>query len=341
MEQQRRLQQDINSYTERNRETQRRVDAEKRETQKQQIKMDSNADLMELGDSALSLLTPGSTVKRPSLLVIETSTAETMLDSPVAKDVFRAPGISPIMSSTPPGELLLSPQYTSSVKAKKIFTVSKVDIQSLLSPPGPVPTSIPVLSPSSLLCTSSALSQGDTIPTKITPSTLQTILANPMLCTPLESVQTQLESSSNPQTEAEGTITDFIRELVINVADNASGVCDQCQQNNSGEETSRTLIKKDTSNKNTNTVTRGTIVSVPKPVKDLTVNRDSGFGSCENEQWTQIESSEIPSSVINGHANFSKTLENPNFQSSLTMNGLTEELASVLESIEHKTESGK
>jgi hypothetical protein len=339
MEQQRRLQHDINSYTDRNKETQRRVNAKKRETRKLPDKMDSSTDLMELDDGALSLLTPGSTVRRPSLLLIENSEAEAMLDSPVAKDVFRAPAISPIMTSTPPGELILSPQYSSSVKAKKIFTVSKVDIQSLLSPPGPAPTSISVLSPASLLCTNSSLSQGEPIPSQITPSTLQTILANPILCSPLESVPTPMEtSSSNPNLEDD--ITDFIRNLVINVADNAWSACDQCQQNNSGEETSGTTVHTNTTNTDTNPINRSTNASVPKPVRDLKLDRDSGFGSCENEQWTQIESSEIPSSVMNGHANFSETLENPNFQSSLTMNGLTEELASVLESIEHKTEAG-
>lgn len=353
MEQQKRLQQDINSFTERNRDMQRKREAELRESKKQKKTPNEDLEIVGTGENApISLLPPDSTVRRPSLLVIETA-AESMLDSPVASEVFRAPVVAPILTSTPPGELLLSPQYTTAVKAKKIFTVSKVDIQSLLSPTGPMVSTIPVLSPSSLLTTSTALSQGDTIPTQITPATLQTILANPILCAPLGSVPAPPESSiSDLQIKPETTITEFVKDILIDIAENATAVCDQCQHSNGEEETSKTEdfsntdtskgetktsctdapLDTDTSNtcNNENIGTENSILSTPNLLKE------SGHNNSENEQWTQIESSEIPSSVMNGHAVLSKTTENPNFQSSLTMNGLTEELASVLESIENK-----
>lgn len=357
MEQQKRLQQDINSFTERNRDMQRKREAELRESMKQKMTPDEDLEIVGTGENApISLLTPASTVRRPSLLVIETA-AESMLDSPVASEVFRAPVVAPILTSTPPGELLLSPQYTTAVKAKKIFTVSKVDIQSLLSPTGPIVETIPVLSPSSLLTSSTALSQGDTIPSQITPAALQTILANPILCAPLGSVPAPPESlSSDLQTKPETTITEFVKDIVIDIADNATAMCDQCQHSNGEEETSNTEVfsntdtskgetetsctdaplNKDTSNTcyNENS-TEDSFPSTPNPLKE------SGLNNSENEQWTQIESSEIPSSIMNGHAVLSKTTENPNFQSSLTMNGLTEELASVLESIENKADPGE
>lgn len=134
-------------------------------------------------------------------------------------------------------------------------------------------------------------------------------------------------------------------------------VIDQCQHSNGEEETSKTEdfsntdtskgetktsctdapLNTDTSNacNNENIGTENSILSTPNLLKE------SGHNNSENEQWTQIESSEIPSSVMNGHAVLSKTTENPNFQSSLTMNGLTEELASVLESIENKGNPGE
>lgn len=355
MEQQKRLQQDINSFTERNRDLQRKKEAEMRESMKQKKTPEEDLEIVGTGEnSPISLLTPASTVRRPSLLVIETA-AESMLDSPVASEVFRAPVVAPILTSTPPGELLLSPQYTTAVKAKKIFTVSKVEIKSLLSPTGPMVSSIPVLSPSSLLTTSTALSQGDTIPTQITPATLQTILANPILCAPLSSVPAPPESSSSDlQTKPEATATEFVKDIVVDLADNATAMCDQCQHSNCEEETSSTEavsdtdtskgeketsctgapFNTDTSNtcNNENIRTEDPVPSTPNPSKE------SGLSNSENEQWTQIESSEIPSSIMNGHAVLSKTTENPNFQSSLTMNGLTEELASVLESIETKAD---
>lgn len=355
MEQQKRLQQDINSFTERNRDLQRKKEAEMRESMKQKKTPEEDLEIVGTGEnSPISLLTPASTVRRPSLLVIETA-AESMLDSPVASEVFRAPVVAPILTSTPPGELLLSPQYTTAVKAKKIFTVSKVEIKSLLSPTGPMVSSIPVLSPSSLLTTSTALSQGDTIPTQITPATLQTILANPILCAPLSSVPAPPESSSSDlQTKPEATVTEFVKDIVVDLADNAIAMCDQCQHSNCEAETSSTEavsdtdtskgeketsctgapFNTDTSNtcNNENIRTEDPVPSTPNPSKE------SGLSNSENEQWTQIESSEIPSSIMNGHAVLSKTTENPNFQSSLTMNGLTEELASVLESIETKAD---
>lgn len=357
MEQQKRLQQDINSFTERNRDMQRKREAELRESMKQKTTPDEDLEIVGTGENApISLLTPASTVRRPSLLVIETA-AESMLDSPVASEVFRAPVVAPILTSTPPGELLLSPQYTTAVKAKKIFTVSKVDIQSLLSPTGPIVETIPVLSPSSLLTSSTALSQGDTIPSQITPAALQTILANPILCAPLGSVPAPPESlSSDLQTKPETTVTEFVKDIVIDIADNATAMCDQCQHSNGEDKTSNTEVfsntdtskgetetsctdaplNKDTSNTCYNeNGTEDSFPSTPNPLKE------SGLNNSENEQWTQIESSEIPSSIMNGHAVLSKTTENPNFQSSLTMNGLTEELASVLESIENKADPGE
>lgn len=340
MEQQKRLQQDINSFTERNRDMQRKREAELRESKKQKKTPNEDLEIVGTGENApISLLPPDSTVRRPSLLVIETA-AESMLDSPVASEVFRAPVVAPILTSTPPGELLLSPQYTTAVKAKKIFTVSKVDIQSLLSPTGPMVSTIPVLSPSSLLTTSTALSQGDTIPTQITPATLQTILANPILCAPLGSVPAPPESSiSDLKIKPETTITEFVKDILIDIAENATAVCDQCQHSNGEEETLKTedFSNTDTNNtcNNENIGTENSILSTPNLLKE------SGHNNSENEQWTQIESSEIPSSVMNGHAVLSKTTENPNFQSSLTMNGLTEELASVLESIENKGDPGE
>ncbi|XP_062595456.1 protein phosphatase 1 regulatory subunit 37-like [Saccostrea cucullata] len=339
IEQQRRLQNDINAFTERNKEVQRKTEAEKRKVQKELEKKDSEKELVGLGHDTLSLLKQGSTVRRPSLLVIE-SAAEAMLDSPVSKNVFITPDINPILTSTPPGELLLSPQYTTAVKAKKIFTVSKVNIQSLLSPSGSVPTSLPILSPSSLLSASSALSQVDSNPTNITPSTLQAILANPILCAPLDSVPVPPEPSSNDlQTKPEENVSDFVRDIVVDLVDSVAAKCDRCHQNSGEGETPvyNVHTKTDTSNNSKNT--EDTNISLPKPIRDLKVDKDSGFGSYENEQWTQIESSELPPSVMNGHATLSKAVENPNFQSSLTMNGLTEELASVLESIESKSES--
>ncbi|KAJ8309008.1 hypothetical protein KUTeg_013882 [Tegillarca granosa] len=71
--------------------------------------------------------------------------------------------------------------------------------------------------------------------------------------------------------------------------------------------------------------------SVPDITEEAdTSQKDSGIGSYENEHWTKIETTEC--NLVSG-ADKTK----PNFHTTLTMNGLTQELASVLENLDGET----
>lgn len=149
-DQQKRLQQDINKKLEENREVFYKLEQEKSIKEKE-IEKDKDKESSE-NDS--SYIESCDKVKRPMLLVMPDCPPEMSLDSPhcteESVDYIPFPASNSIIT-TPPGDLLLSPQYCPSVKARKIFTVSQVKNSSLSSPVKNSPLSPPAISVSLLL----------------------------------------------------------------------------------------------------------------------------------------------------------------------------------------------
>ena len=139
------LQDDIARNLERNRDLARTKAKEAEAAQKQMLTSEITSENMESDAVASetidkSLLEPFEKSLRPGLLCIRDHPLEQMLDSPHVCPVlpFEASsplgGMPPIPAVTPPSEMILSPQYVPQVRQKKLFTVSKVEIQSLISP---------------------------------------------------------------------------------------------------------------------------------------------------------------------------------------------------------------
>ncbi|OWF35723.1 Protein phosphatase 1 regulatory subunit 37 [Mizuhopecten yessoensis] len=142
-EQQRRLQQDINNFLERNQGLARKRTEEERLDLERTIKEDTRPgrsdSIIEPAETAkedAQTIASFDKIKRPMLLVMEDRAAQKTLDSPHVKpenlpssgdeDENVLPSNKALANAaTPPAELLLSPQYCT-VKAKKLFTVSRV-----------------------------------------------------------------------------------------------------------------------------------------------------------------------------------------------------------------------
>lgn len=145
IDQQKRLQQDINKKLEENRDKFYKLENQK-DVKKEDEELSENIST----ENEASYLALCETVKRPSMLIMPECSPEMSLDSPHCTDKTCDYNYIPFANpshgiSTPPGELLLSPQYCPSVKARKIFTVSKVDKSSPVPLPGPpiVPAILP------------------------------------------------------------------------------------------------------------------------------------------------------------------------------------------------------
>ncbi|XP_060070550.1 protein phosphatase 1 regulatory subunit 37-like [Ylistrum balloti] len=142
-EQQRRLQQDISNFLERNQGLARKRTEEERLNLERTIKADTRPgrsdSVIEPAESAkedAQTIASFDKIKRPMLLVMEDKEAQKTLDSPHVKpenlpssddeDGTVLPSNKVLAKAgAPPAELLLSPQYCT-VKAKKLFTVSRV-----------------------------------------------------------------------------------------------------------------------------------------------------------------------------------------------------------------------
>lgn len=137
-EQQKRLQDDIKSYLERNQSHSKIKSEEERLYLERTIKdyskpgrADSFKEPNDTDENSKYIAT-FDRVKRPMLLVMQENEAQKCLDSPHVNSLINnnkgnSSDCETKVLSTPPSELLLSPQYCNNVKAKKIFTVSRVD----------------------------------------------------------------------------------------------------------------------------------------------------------------------------------------------------------------------
>lgn len=167
-DQQRRLQQDISNYLDRNLQISRRKEEEERHKLEQKWKEEQEKASSEGSDieKDVKLICGFDKIKRPGLLVMSEHPAEQDLDSPCCTSEnftdFSVSNISSVVHSPnllqnmPPAELLLSPQYCPAVKARKLFTVSKVlspssPISSGGKPLGDLPTSPLTFQPATLV----------------------------------------------------------------------------------------------------------------------------------------------------------------------------------------------
>ncbi|XP_055957015.1 protein phosphatase 1 regulatory subunit 37 isoform X2 [Patella vulgata] len=143
-DQQRRLQQEIIWYQERNQV--RALEREEEERRKLEERAQQEADLRkaaealkeaQLEDQAMAYIPSMDKIQRPKLLFSNDQTPQQTLESPIVNDAQTTPeknrvaghsqGMdSPCFLSPPPADLLLSPQYCPDLTAKKIFTVSRV-----------------------------------------------------------------------------------------------------------------------------------------------------------------------------------------------------------------------
>lgn len=176
-DQQRRLLQDVNNYLERNQSLAIKRENEEKEKEKRKAqeavkkreveKLAKEKQEEEVEEDLESVYIPTCMkIRRPTLLFPGDPSPQHTLDSPafIPDSEFinqlNSQLISPIspmslnnsVTTSPPGEFLLSPQYCEKTKAKKIFTVTKVGETAFQRSPtsGSLPTSSPgLMSPAS------------------------------------------------------------------------------------------------------------------------------------------------------------------------------------------------
>ncbi|XP_069119075.1 protein phosphatase 1 regulatory subunit 37-like [Argopecten irradians] len=239
-EQQRRLQQDIGNFLERNQSLARKRTEEERLNLERTIKEDSRPgrsdSVIEPAESAkedAQTIASFDKIKRPMLLVMEDKGAQKTLDSPHVKpqdlessddeDESVLPSNKALAkAAAPPHELLLSPQYCT-VKAKKLFTVSRVaGPPQLPLPSHSAPSRLDtVLSPSDTNDLISNISNG----THVVTQALSAITSptDVSLSIQAESVRQILGETLTPHTEREETFQKSGSDEVKSVNDVGSG----------------------------------------------------------------------------------------------------------------------
>ncbi|XP_071160920.1 protein phosphatase 1 regulatory subunit 37-like [Mytilus edulis] len=348
-DQQKRLLQDINKKLEDNREMFYKLEREKNLEKAKQAKEHDDEE------SEMTYFEHCDKVRRPSLLYMPDCPREVTLDSPRCTEEpvdyipFSAPNS---VITTPPGELLLSPQFCPSVKARKIFTVTKcaphpsgLSIPSIRPPVGEHPialsSSTPVLPLQPVLINSSSEipnnsdimnSDGDKITItsipKIEPLTVSDVthalvnesvnqFLNQIICD--DSTKTGSTKDSNV---SESTDTKLSTVSVVTPDMDANGDHSEInvQSNNDENPLPKNSDSEEKSNKNDIQNSELSNVVINNRQLELIANRetDSGVGSYDSEQWTNVEDAVVK----------------PNFQTSLTLNGLTQELANAIEGLE-------
>lgn len=327
-------------------------------------------------------------VKRPMLLIMPDCPPEMSLDSPhcteESVDYIPFPNSNSIIT-TPPGDLLLSPQYCPSVKARKIFTVSHVKNSSLSSPitnsplsppaisvslllpsvdiPSALPNSLPVVPLQPVIVASSNDIEGECDPDiekmkrgdlnmaslpKMEPVTVSDLsnalidesvnhILNQVICDEPNYVEDTIKTNKREVVSAidddkEVTIDTKISHVNVVITDIDDANCDEktlqnvqsnidpCSTiNNSDAEQSKKSNNSGDNHSETSNLTNGCDVLTSKNVIEQSGVRDldSGVGSYDCEQWTNVEDS-----------------VKPNFQTSFTLNGLTKELESAIEGLD-------
>ncbi|CAC5402905.1 PPP1R37 [Mytilus coruscus] len=345
-DQQKRLLQDINKKLEDNREMFYKLEREKNLEKAKEAKEHNDEE------SEMTYFEHCDKVRRPSLLCMPDCPREVTLDSPrcieepVAYIPFSAPNS---VITTPPGELLLSPQFCPSVKARKIFTVTKcaphpsgLSISSIRPPVGEHPMALssttPVLPLQPVLINSSSdipnnsdiiNSDGDKITItsipKIEPLTVSDVtnalvnesvnlLLNQIICD--DSTKT---GSTKDSDVSESTDTKLSTVSVVTTDMDANGDHSEInvQSNNDENPIPKNSDFEEKSNKNNLQNSELSDVVINKQLQFATRETDSGVGSYDSEQWTNVED-----------------VVKPNFQTSLTLNGLTQELANAIEGLD-------
>ena len=389
VDQQKRLHQDITKKLEENRDVFFKKQNENNKIKKQtEEKRKEN----ESSDHGISFIASEDKVKRPMLLYMPDCPPEVSLDSPICT---QEPEYIPLTSppnnviSTPPSEIILSPQYCPSVKARKIFTVSKVkgsphspsapSVPLILSPAIEIPSlpnALPILPLQPMLIassgdipdtTNSAVPNGrednvnvTSIP-KLEPLTVADLtnalvdesvnhILNQIIC---DDAKTVIKNKSNttemvdPITNSHDTVETLDQNALVTI--------------NSNVESDNILVPSDTKNNEGNISTLlnsancdsdngeagnvqlfnekcaktcdsdseskiGNIASLQNLTngcdlkhmeKPGVTGNDSGVGINDCEQWTSVGDS-----------------VKPNFQTSLTLNGLTQELANAIEGLD-------
>ncbi|KAK3093325.1 hypothetical protein FSP39_014146 [Pinctada imbricata] len=404
-EQQRRLQDELSRCLERNRDL-AKAKAKEAESQAKMSESKTKPEPVteekeEMVPTEASLLESLDTVRRPGLLFIRDPPMiplEQTLDSPhvcpvptsqfagimglstslPSRDVVSSLdsptlGIPSIPIATPPAEVILSPQYVPQVKKKKVFTVSKVDIQSLISPTAmsvlPATSKI-ILSPTISNMTFSGCASPELPKSQFVSndSKFMLLLADPDKADGLMDYDNERESmeseevSEKEELQADSSQSGVIQENAQEVIGDSPGIS-MCNKGDSQvhsetvpktEESSSPLESENSesqvsdiscdkvnqSGKSANTVKTENINIVEFSVvsndgmqnKNKIAVQDSKINNTENEQWTHVKHP-VPDSDVLSDQNKLET-GNPDFHSTFTMNGMTQELASALDNID-------
>lgn len=368
----------------------------KLEQEKTSKRLEQNKDT-EKQNEDVPFIEPCNKVRRPSLLMMPDCPREASLDSPhtvepthtipspnsfiTSKELLHSPQYSHSIS-TPPGELLLSPQYCPSVKARKIFTVSKVN-NSTMSPMAPVPSilppvielpmalppSLPVMPIQPVIINSDNIpddsAEGQTGQLQLSKVEQFADITNALVTESVNQILDQIISndtssgftgssgsskqSVNHSVECNSDLDvslqqekDIIEVGSIDIKGSEENVTIETLE---GNEVCSVVLQADTEYNNAlvcgNIVVENTGCDNVQTTGDVQSNKvqtnssgsehllngnieqikikeiDSGVGSYDNELWTNVEDT-----------------VKPNFQTSLTLNGLTQELASAIEGLD-------
>lgn len=246
-EQQRRLHQDINNHLERNRDIIRKIDERRKieETLLKEEAMKNTMTVMNGNDVKLDdvpYIPSLDKIKRPKLLFMQEKSREQSLDSPEClPDLVASPPVtSPLATAsslTPPlpsGDLLLSPQYCEKMKAKKLFSITKVDESALSGISVSSPVNVPVSLQQMLPCDQSALSLDNQLPV------LNSSLMSSDIVTPTSLCHTLVSE----------TVDNYIQQIVCDNALNTEG--NERRLTNGEDSISSLILKGQLTNKTVN-----------------------------------------------------------------------------------------
>lgn len=387
-EQQRRLHQEILVYCERNqqqtvereeRQKQEKVEHARQEAARQEVVNVVRA-AQEALQSNMDYIPSAEKIQRPKLLFSNILAPQRSLESPGDFHEDNIPVTSPPASSqnlslclpptttpqqllsTPPADMLLSPQYIPKLTAKKIFSVNRVT-ESLPSPT--LVAGQPSEASSSLNLLTASQVPGAGLPAAISPTTLCQDLASETVKEYIEQIvseaavngarpvpedkksidseQTDKISSDGQKEESKAVDKDSVCEQ--NVGGSGDSATEVMQTNEAAsaeggavgklEPSECDKLKKEIKPDNVN---EGR--SVPTQVnsqnaKENCVKTDPSNPS-ETEQWQTVDTTDLQQSG-QSTTTMGET-EKPDFHTNLSLNGLARELASALDTVDEQTD---
>ncbi|XP_071081394.1 protein phosphatase 1 regulatory subunit 37-like isoform X1 [Haliotis cracherodii] len=387
-EQQRRLHQEIMVYCERNqqqtvereeRQKQEKVEHARQEAARQEVVNVVRA-AQEALQSNMDYIPSAEKIQRPKLLFSNILAPQRSLESPGDFHEDNIPVTSPPASSqnlslclpptttpqqllsTPPADMLLSPQYIPKLTAKKIFSVNRVT-ESLPSPT--LVAGQPSEASSSLNLLTASQVPGAGLPAAISPTTLCQDLATETVKEYIEQIvseaavngarpvpedkkskdseQTDKISSDGQKEESKAVDKDSVCEQ--NVGGSGDNATEDMQTNEAASAKGGAVCKLEPSQCDKlkekikpENVNEGR--SVPTQVnsqnaKENCVKPDPSNPS-ETEQWQTVDTTDLQQSGQS--TTTTGETEKPDFHTNLSLNGLARELASALDTVDEQTD---